>query len=294
MSNQFQKYILALCTPEVRQEACRPSQSAGRDHQFSRLLFGENSRIRHELEKEFQTVLSDLSNAGGGVLVQGAEVDVYSTVSKLSSLMETMTSGQTPHHTNPYHPISHASTTPVQSTTCPPSYSPSQMRHTTDTRSNVNEFLRNLPEPVKIALCDGWANRPAMSNIGHPPRLQVRDTYLPRGIDPRQEQRIEYFVSLGYSREKVERVLNTLPDAGDDDILARLVKSPQGHEAVGRKVGGLCRSRARSQNGEPLSSGATNSRELPVKPMDPDQLRHIVIDGSNVAMRWVTSNLTYC
>lgn len=275
-----------MCTPEVRQEACRPSPSASSDIQFSRLLFGENSRIRHELEREFQTVISSLSSAGGGVLVQGAEVDVYSTVSKLTSLMETMAHGQAPHHTNSYQPVSHASTTSVQSTTCPSSSLIG--RHAPDTRSNVDDFLRNLPEHFKMALCDGITNRPLMSDIGHPQGLHVRASYVPRGIDPRQEQRIKYFVGLGYPREKVEGVLNTLPEAADDDILGRLIKSPQTHTVV--KVGSLCRSRARSQNGEPLLSGTTDSREIPAKPMDPDQLRHIVIDGSNVAMRWVTSS----
>ena len=91
---------------------------------------------------------------------------------------------------------------------------------------------------------------------------------LSRGSN-RRESRIKYFVELGYSRDKVESVLYSLPDAPDDDILARLVQC-----TPVRRV---------SCMGEWRGPGTVDPP--PVRPVNPELLRHIVIDGSNVAMR---------
>lgn len=95
-----------------------------------------------------------------------------------------------------------------------------------------------------------------------------------RGLDSAQrEQTIQYFVSLNFSREKTEAVINSMGWESDyDDILQRLVNisSPPSSHNVGKPAA----PRPRSFTGEAvLESGAT--------------LRPVVIDGSNVAMRYV-------
>ena len=86
---------------------------------------------------------------------------------------------------------------------------------------------------------------------------------IARGGDPGREKRIQYFVNLGYSRDMVETVLCSLSDADDDVVLNRLVQcTPPQPRAPGSVV-------------DPL----------PVRPVNPELLRHIVIDGSNVAMK---------
>lgn len=122
------------------------------------------------------------------------------------------------------------------------------------------------------------------NNRTHPPIYPVTTeqqvmapqstSLLSRGSNPR-ENRIKYFVDLGYSRDKVESVLYSLPDAPDDIILARLVQC-----TPVRRVS--CVGDVRGSVEPP-----------PMRPANPDLLRHIVIDGSNVAMRWVHVNVCF-
>ena len=144
---------------------------------------------------------------------------------------------------------------------------------------------------------------------------------LSRSPDQR-EKKIEYFVNtLNYPREKVESVLDQLgPDAADNDILERLVKvcrpgsgvqakvppsvgaggvgystrpgGPNMYAPTGASSGGMIgigdSVPPRSQLSPPPPM-APSAVTLPTTTMpvttDPARLRHIVIDGSNVAMR---------
>ena len=138
---------------------------------------------------------------------------------------------------------------------------------------------------------------------------------LSRSPDQR-EKKINYFVNmLNYPREKVESVLDQLgPDAADNDILERLVKVcrpnnvqartfPSNGSGVGYKTGGghskytpTGGSGGMGSGGDSMLPPSQLSPPLPMAPSavapatmpvitDPARLRHIVIDGSNVAMR---------
>ena len=148
--------------------------------------------------------------------------------------------------------------------------------------------------------------------------------WLSRSPDQR-EKKIDYFVNtLNYPREKVESVLDQLgPEAADNDILERLVKvcrpgnvqvKVSASSSVGGGGGGGHARPAggpgkyapasasigmsgvgdsvppRSQLSPPppmasVSAGAVAMVTAMPATTDPARLRHIVIDGSNVAMR---------
>ena len=144
---------------------------------------------------------------------------------------------------------------------------------------------------------------------------------LSRSPNQEREKKIDYFVNtLLYPREKVESVLDQLgPDAANNDILERLVKvckpnakvSPvatgNGGASSGSSGGGgfgVYKSHRYpsntggsseslfppSQFSPPLppsmsSGGGVVPQSSPLPVQDPARLRHIVIDGSNVAMR---------
>ena len=141
---------------------------------------------------------------------------------------------------------------------------------------------------------------------------------ISRSPDQR-ERKIEYFVNtLNYPREKVESVLDQLgPDAADNDILERLVKvcrpasgvqtkippsagagvgystrsgGPSMYAPTGASSGGIIGDSVppRSQLSPPppmAPSAVTLATATMPATTDPARLRHIVIDGSNVAMR---------
>lgn len=228
--------------------------------QLSQDLLKENSDARRRVESEWQVVLSPCPDGEGGVYVQGAEEDVYATVRELNDMLERGQSSSllTPHRLNQYG-------SPCRTS---PRSEPSLPSRPIPETSNVDQILTNLPEHVKLAL-----SKEAISS---------RSLYLARGVDTHHEQRVKSFVDLGFVKEKVEFVIHTLPEAHDDDILARLISSHQGREAVDEvKMDVMGPDRCRIQIGK-TCRGTVSCKPSP-KP--PDQLRHIVIDGSNVAMR---------
>lgn len=237
---------------------------------FAGLLFGENSRLRDDLEREYSTVIQP--SAAGHIQLQGSEIDVCLTVSRLSTLMDTMDNGNRPVVESTPAPSSHPPEIPS------PSQLDSQLRDAIRQVGSDPSNIENLSDSIKRALLEGLKGnaerRKSDSEIGE---TAVVPGSL-RGVDSHREQRISYFVQLGYPREKVEGVVESLgPAATEDDILSRLVKmSGNIHSAEQR--GRLSHSRLRGFSGEPMLS-----RPTPVR--DPSILRPIVIDGSNVAMR---------
>ncbi len=160
--------------------------------------------------------------ADGLVLIQGAESDVYNTEAKLKSLMNT-SALRNGHSLN--HP-------PV----------------TVATHAQPTTSGREMLPDAQVA--------------NTPLRGARTNSVIPRGSgDISRENRVKYFVNLGYSREMVESVLGSLPDAADDIILNRLVQCTPPQRVLG------------------------GDDPVPIKPVNPELLRHIVIDGSNVAMK---------
>lgn len=259
----LQKYILALCIPEF-------VANVKTKNQFGCLLFGENSRLRNELEREYQTVIQPLSSSGN-IRVQGSEIDVCLTVSKLADLMDTMDHGRRPDSEPPGQPAPSCAN-PYETSASSSADLDLQLKTAIQHMDADPSNIEKLSDSVKRALLEGLT-----SDLEG---KRTRQEVISRGVDPQKEQRIEFFVRLGYLREKVEAVLESLgPDTMDDDILARLVKvSSRSPSSTGQKVKNLSNSRPRGYSGEPLLS-------TPVPAKDPSLLRPIVIDGSNVAMR---------
>ena len=226
---------------------------------FTDLICGENSRLRNELEREYQTVILP-SHTGNSIHVQGCEYSVCLTVSRLSSLMDTMDM---------------MGLLPVQSSVRGPSVGqPSgsldqKLQDVIQQMGSDSSNIQRLPEDVKQALLEGLEGE--RQYVARDPGAML--------FDPHKEQRIEFFVRLDYPREKVEAVFDSLGrGASDNDILSRLVKVSSKPQSAEFRPKHLSNSRLRSPMGEPLSS-------TPIPVMNPAQLRPIVIDGSNIAMR---------
>ena len=128
----------------------------------------------------------------------------------------------------------------------------------TSSGRDLDRILCELPSDVKQA----WVE--SVNPTHRAPPINV----IPRS--DHRESRISYFMELGYSHEKVEAVLCNLPGAPDDVILSRLGQCTTPHPV--KRV--------------PVGADVSGSVEPPpMRPVNPELLRHIVIDGSNVAMR---------
>lgn len=92
----------------------------------------------------------------------------------------------------------------------------------------------------------------------------------------REQNKVERFLKLGYSRSDIVRVLQTLErDAQTNDILQELIKT--------------CRTDGAGAPGAPESSPQLVPRgcgsSVQHKHADSNPFRPVVIDGSNVAIR---------
>jgi len=211
--------------------------------------------------------------------VQGSEIDVCLTVSKLAKLMDMMDNGKRSDCDTQAQSVP-SYTPPCKNGTDPgPTTSPvdldQQLRTAIQHMDADPSNIEKLSDSVKRALLEGlttdWERKSTRSEVAG---------FMSPDTNPQKEQKIEFFVRLGFPQEKVEAVLESLGlDTMDDDILARLVKvSSRSPASTGQKVKSLSNSRPRGCSGEPLLS-------TPVPAKDPSILRPVVIDGSNVAMR---------
>ena len=263
---------------------------------FTDILSRDSSgSVCDELEHKYQVTISPSPN-GASVLVKGAQSDVYRVAERLS--MDASTNGDRlpctiprggevrnsePSHSHNFQSISYMS----------PNTDPNSTPCSQDLEQQLCNALQkgvgNFPDHLKKALLEQLVGqndteRHLPAQNAHP---MHNSAVIPRAADQAREQRIENFTRLDYPRQKVEAVLDSLGvSAADDAILARLVRVCQSarlsHATLStnhQKVKSLNTSRPRSRCGEPIIS-------VPVPSVvDPSQLRHIVIDGSNVAMR---------
>lgn len=279
--NTLQRYVLALCCPEFWAEA----RSRER---FSQLLFKDTSRLRDVLEREYQTVVRP---SPSGVRVQGEESSVSLTVSRLVSLMETMDNGTVLREdvaTGGYPPQqTHAGRNASQAAPQQPGSDLNQELIDIIQRigsDDVPSSIEKLTDSVKLALLEGLRTQSRERREADSPPLPVvsRDGGLSavHEASPTRERKLDYFLQLGYPREKIEAVLDSLgPAATENAVLERLVRVVSRPPSADRSQR-LSVSRPRGYNGEPLSCTS-----IAVK--DPSTLRPVVIDGSNVAMRYV-------
>lgn len=159
-------------------------------------------------------------------------------------------------------------------------------------RVQVNRCKKR--EPLAVAkphrqLCRSpCLDRPSFSQSSTAQDFREDDTSVAPGIKPASDKeyqtKMEFALKLGYSGEQVETVLNKLGAAAlINDILAELVR-------LGNKVEPEtqpCSSTATSVPRPPCAK-ETVSPEVSVEEESVDSfdnLRPIVIDGSNVAMR---------
>lgn len=120
-------------------------------------------------------------------------------------------------------------------------------------------------------------------------QMVPKEVKKPPDVVKEYQTKLEFALKLGYSEEQVQLVLNKLgTDALINDILGELVKlgnKTETDQTVTNANTSVIReaSSVESQRSEsPLQEDVTE---------DGDNLRPIVIDGSNVAMRYVTMKL---
>ena len=95
--------------------------------------------------------------------------------------------------------------------------------------------------------------------------------------DPNYTSRVEFALKLGYTESQVQVALQKLgPQPSQNELLAELIK-------LGASSSGLYQHSPKERT-EELSS-ELEGLEIEQNLDDPSNLRHIVIDGSNVAMR---------
>lgn len=102
-------------------------------------------------------------------------------------------------------------------------------------------------------------------------------------LNKEYQSKIDFALKLGYAGDQIQAVLNKLgPDALINDILAELVRLGNKAESEGQASSGSTASSA----GPGTKEAASPELSLEDEIVDSsDNLRPIVIDGSNVAMR---------
>ena len=114
----------------------------------------------------------------------------------------------------------------------------------------------------------------------------------PPDVVKEYQTKLEFALKLGYSEEQVQLVLNKLgTDALINDILGELVKLGNKTEAD-QSVNNINATATIMREASSVESQRSDSPVQEDVPVDANNLRPIVIDGSNVAMRYVI--MGYC
>ena len=228
-----------------------------------RLLFQDNPQLRDAIEREFEVFLSPVET---GICVQGSQVAVTLTVSKLQSLSNTMTT------------TNHFQIPGREQQFMTPNTTTSHDTHQPILDQELQKLLMRDPamafDTLKKVLMDGWprsSTEQSTSNT-HVHDATAKDSKPVKPLSSVYRKRIQQFISLGFQAEQVESVIESLgPDASDNDIMARLVKLTPTPE----KCSPVRTTSSRPPTGE----------FVPQPTINREGLRPIVIDGSNVAMK---------
>ena len=227
------------------------------------LLFEESPKLRDAIEREFQTVLLPSSE---GVLIQGSLAAVNATIKKLQNLKDTVNN-----HSNQSRGGSSSLVTSTEGTSSPPDIDEQLKKLLT------SENIENISDSLKQAFLIGIQK----GKLKEMTKNEAKDrTETMLSSSPQRQKRTRQFVDLGFPLDKVETVFDSLgEEASDNDIMARLILT---HTSKERQPHAL-RIPPKSTN-EPSVNTPISMRE---------GLRPIVIDGSNVAMRYVVYNLDF-
>ena len=100
--------------------------------------------------------------------------------------------------------------------------------------------------------------------------------------DPSYSSRVEFALKLGYTELQVQKALSKLgQNPAQNELLAELIQLASMAASNGSKLAGLASGQA--SEFEPSVDGLRLHR--PLSSSTSEELRHIVIDGSNVAIR---------
>jgi ribonuclease ZC3H12 len=96
-------------------------------------------------------------------------------------------------------------------------------------------------------------------------------------IDPGYGSRVEFAKKLGYTEKQVRTALSKLgPSPSQNELLSELIQLDSSNASTNM---------TENDDDESLKGGSTTGSSTHGRSADPSSLRHIVIDGSNVAMR---------
>ena len=195
-----------------------------------------------------------LQRSSQGILVQGTERSVNLAVQKLKDLIK------------------------IQEANSPETSDPEVLALSEQLRELMKKpgTVDNMTDSLKKALLE------RLQDKGAGPTTTCRDPALPSPSSVQYNKRVTQFVELGYPQDKVETVVKSLGvEASDNDIMARLVSIN-----IVRPVstGGASSSAKPETTPVPATIGVQQQRE---------GLRPIVIDGSNIAMRYVMYMYVY-
>lgn len=248
---------MALCCPERHCDL--PCDRTG--SKLARLLFGNHSKLYSKLESQYLTCIQYIQSSPAGqevIRVQGEEQRVLETMSQLHSMLELI---------DPSPPLTLSP---------PPHIFPSE----------EGDIMNAGLLRAMLSTVEGKASSSPPSL--HPHLIARNSPQLPVN-----RKRIDYYMRLGFPQEIVESTIASLgPGAHDNDIMHRLnmrgsvvpprsVVIPEDVAPPGvvtTPVGGV-------------GEGALQGQRPPV---DPSNLRPIVVDGSNVAMRYVACGQQCC
>ena len=252
---------MAMCQPEVHSDLARGGRTG---HRLAGLLWGPSSKFHAILEKNSLVYMQHLTAHDGSsiVRVQGSKQQVIETMSRLNCIADTI---ESEHHS-------------------PPPHIP-----TPTTAADNSDFLKAL---AVLSQEDKQALRVA----GHDNQLPIPPRTL---VEPDMQRQIDYYVKqLGYPQDKVETTLESLGrKASVNDVINRLNKVSPRRPSMSMPSGGVLKAPvpAGPSTGEYLQTigieevaglvGGVVGERVPRKVVDRTQLRPIVIDGSNVAMR---------
>ena len=268
------------------------------------LLFGKHGcPLRASLERDYFVYLRHLSSsshsseepqahlhtAGNHIRVQGRQEDVSAAVAKIQRMIEMVEQGHSLLATSHHPPQTESSKTETVSTlpSKPVPVSCSGVNFINDDSENTNllEVLGNLSPKERQDLIRSYRGK-SSRNIIFPPQ---------NFLDLSFQKRIDYFVQLEFPHDKVQSILESLgPTASDNEVMNLLMKGAPAVLPVNKSSGAYrnhvdgTRDYSESfgvtvMKSEPhLQQQAAQQKEMAV---DASNLRHIVIDGSNVAMR---------